>query len=105
VANYRGTVLSAFEAVENDLSNLTILADQAQALEVAVTDAKRGTQIALAEYQAGTVDYTTVAVAQETQFADEQSALSVEQSRLVDTIALITDLGGGWSTDQLRDAH
>jgi NodT family efflux transporter outer membrane factor (OMF) lipoprotein len=105
VASYRNTVLNAFQDVENDLSNLTILADEAQALEVAVADAKRGSQIALDEYQAGTVDYTTVALAQETQFADQQSALSVEQSRLVDAVSLITDLGGGWSTSQLHDPH
>jgi NodT family efflux transporter outer membrane factor (OMF) lipoprotein len=103
VASYRGTVLNAFADVENDLSNLTILADQAQALEVAVADAKRGAQIALDEFQAGTVDYTTVAVAQQTQFADQQSALGVQQSRLIDAVSLITDLGGGWSTAQLHD--
>jgi NodT family efflux transporter outer membrane factor (OMF) lipoprotein len=102
VASYRGTVLSAFADVENDLSNLSILADEAQALAVAVDDAKRGTQIALAEFQAGTVDYTTVAAAQATQFADQQNALSVEQSRLVDAVSLIQDLGGGWSTAQLH---
>ena len=103
VATYRGTVLNAFENVENDLSGLRILAEQAQALDVAVRDAIRGTQIALAEFQAGTADYTTVAAAQETQLADQQSALSVEQSRLVDAVALIGDLGGGWSSDQLHD--
>jgi len=105
VASYRSTVLNAFQDVENDLSNLTILADEAQALEVAVADAKRGTQIALDEYQAGTVDYTTVTAAQATQLADQQSALSVEQSRLVDAVSLITDLGGGWSTSQLHDPN
>jgi len=105
VASYRSTVLNAFQDVENDLSNLTILADEAQALEVAVADAKRGTQIALDEYQAGTVDYTAVAAAQETQLADQQNALSVEQSRLLDAVALITDLGGGWSTSRLHDPN
>jgi len=102
VASYRGIVLNAFADVENDLSNLNILANEAQALEVAVADAKRGTQIALDEFQAGTTDYTTVAAAQETQLADQQSALSVEESRLVDAVSLITDLGGGWSTAQLH---
>ncbi len=66
-------------------------------------DAERGTQIALAEFQAGTVDYTTVAQAQQVQLADQLSALSVQQSRLVDAVALIGDLGGGWSDAQLRD--
>jgi NodT family efflux transporter outer membrane factor (OMF) lipoprotein len=103
VASYRGTVLTAFQDVENGLSGLRILADQAQALDVAVRDAERGTQIALAEFQAGTVDYTTVAAAQETELADQQSALSVQQSRLIDAVSLIGDLGGGWSDGQLHD--
>jgi NodT family efflux transporter outer membrane factor (OMF) lipoprotein len=103
VASYRGTVLTAFQNVENDLSGLRILAEQAQALDVAVRDAERGTQIALAEFQAGTVDYTTVAFAQETQLADQQSALSVQQSRLIDAVSLIGALGGGWSDSQLHD--
>ena len=103
VANYRGTVLSAFQAVENDLSGLRILAEQSQKLDVAVNDAIRGTQIALAEFQAGTVDYTTVAQAQQTQLGDQQSALSVQQSRLLDAVSLIGDLGGSWSDQALHD--
>ncbi len=46
VANYRNTVLTAFGDVENDLSGLRILAEQAQALDTAVHDAIRGTEIA-----------------------------------------------------------
>jgi NodT family efflux transporter outer membrane factor (OMF) lipoprotein len=103
VASYRGTVLNAFEDVENDLSGLRILAQQAQALDVAVRDAIRGTQIALAEFEAGTVDYTTVATAQETQLSDQQAALTVEQSRLLAAVSLIGDLGGGWSESELSD--
>ena len=103
VASYRGTVLTAFERVENDLSGLRILGEQAQALNVAVRDAIRGTAIALAEYQAGTVDYTTVAQAQAVQLADQQNALGVAQARLVDAVTLIGDLGGGWSAERLRN--
>jgi NodT family efflux transporter outer membrane factor (OMF) lipoprotein len=103
VASYRSTVLNAFEEVENDLSNLRILAEQAAQLDLAVRDARRATDIAMAEFAAGTVDYTTVALAEETQFADQQSALSVAQSRLIDAVSLIGDLGGGWSDAQLQD--
>ena len=102
VANYRNTVLTAFEDVENDLSGLRILAEQTQALETAVKDAARGTEIALAEFKAGTVDYTTVAQAQEVQFSDEQTLLSAEQTRLADAVSLIADLGGGWSAADLH---
>ena len=104
VANYRGTVLSAFQNVENDLSGLRILAQQSERLDAAVRDAIRGAQIALNEYEAGTVDYTTVATAQATQLSAQQSSLSVQQSRLLDSASLIGDLGGGW-TGTLHDPN
>jgi NodT family efflux transporter outer membrane factor (OMF) lipoprotein len=103
VASYRSTVLTAFEDVENDLSGLRILADQSRALDGAVKDSIRGSQIAMAEFQAGTVDYTTVALAQETQLADQQSALTVQQSRLLAAVSLIGDMGGGWSAADLHE--
>src|SRR5471030_385185 len=103
VANYRGTVLTAFEDVENDLSGLRILAEQSDALDAAVRDANRGAEIAFNEYQAGTVDYTTVATAQATQLNNQQTALNVQQSRLLDAATLIGDLGGGWSDSTLHD--
>lgn len=103
VANYRGTVLTALEDVENDLAALRILADEAQQLDAAVRDAIRGTQIALDEFQAGTVDYTTVALAQETQLTDQQTALTLQENRLLAAVSLIGDLGGGWSDTDLHE--
>lgn len=103
VANYRGTVLTAFQNVENDLSGLRILAQQAQVLDSAVRDSTRGAEIAFNEYRAGTVDYTTVATAQAAQLSDQQNALDVRQQRLLDTVSLIGDLGGGWSAGVLDD--
>ena len=97
VANYRGTVLKAFQNVEDDLSGLRILTQQGEVLDSAVKDATRGAEIALNEYRAGTVDYTTVATAQATQLSTEESALNVKQQRLLDTVSLIGDLGGDWS--------
>jgi NodT family efflux transporter outer membrane factor (OMF) lipoprotein len=102
VASYRNTVLTAFEGVENDLSGLRILGEQSKALDTAVRDAIRGTDIAMAEFKAGTVDYATVAQAQTVQLSDQQTALGVEQSRLADAVSLIGDLGGGWSAADLH---
>jgi NodT family efflux transporter outer membrane factor (OMF) lipoprotein len=104
VASYRNIVLTAFEDVENDLSGLRILEAQSEALDIAVRDAIRGTEIAMAEFKAGTADYTTVALAQEAQLIDQQSALTVQQSRLLDAVSLIGDLGGGWSAKDLHKA-
>ena len=70
-------------------------------LDAAVKDATRGAEIAFNEYQAGTVDYTTAALAQTTQLSTQQDALSVQQQRLLDAVSLIGDVGGGWSADEL----
>lgn len=104
LANYRNTVLGAFQNVEDDLSSLRILADQAQTLDRAVADATRGTQIAFNEYQAGTVDYTTAATAQTTELSLRQTQLGVQQQRLVAAATLYGDLGGGWTRAQLEQA-
>jgi len=101
VANYRQTVLSAFQQVEDNLSDLRILAQQAQLETAAVTDSARAVQISLNEYQAGTQAYTTVVTAQATLLANEQTALSVQQNRLLASVALIQALGGGWQTADL----
>ena len=104
VANYRGTVLGALQNVENDLSGLSILEQQSGVQDTAARDAIRGAEIAQNEYQAGTVDFTTVATAQATEFSSRQSALNVHEQRLLDTVSLIGDLGGGWSADELGKA-
>ncbi|WP_035178663.1 efflux transporter outer membrane subunit [Acidocella facilis] len=104
VETYRQTVLSAFQAVETDLSNLQIYTAQAQVQARAVADAQRAAQIALNEYRAGTVDYTTVVTAQVTLLSDQQTALSIQQSRLLASIALYADLGGGFEAKDLPSA-
>ena len=101
VANYRGTVLTAFQNVEDDLSGLRILAQQGDVLDSAVSDASRGAEIAFNEYEAGTVDYTTAATAQTTKLSTQQNALNVQQQRLLDMVSLIGDMGGDWSASQL----
>jgi NodT family efflux transporter outer membrane factor (OMF) lipoprotein len=102
--NYRATSLSAFQNVEDDLSNLKIFAEQAQVQNQAVADATRATQIALNEYEAGTANYTTVVTAQVTQLQDQQEALSIQQQRLLAAVALYQDLGGGFTQASLPSA-
>jgi NodT family efflux transporter outer membrane factor (OMF) lipoprotein len=101
VANYRQVVLTAFQGVEDNLSGLRILQDQASAEDAAVASARQAVQIALNEYLAGTQAYTTVITAQTTALSNEESALSIRQTRLTDSVALIEALGGGWDTTQL----
>ena len=104
VETYRQTVLTAFQDVEDDLSNLQIYAEQAEVEARAVADAQRAAQIALNEYRAGTVDYTTVVTAQVTLLSDQQTALSIQQNRLLASVALYQDLGGGFMESDLPSA-
>jgi NodT family efflux transporter outer membrane factor (OMF) lipoprotein len=104
VATYRQTVLTAFQQVEDALSTLRILEQQAAAEAVAVTSAQRALDVTLNEYRAGTVAYTSVITQQTLLLADRQTALSIQQSRLVASVTLIETLGGGWSAAALSDA-
>jgi NodT family efflux transporter outer membrane factor (OMF) lipoprotein len=104
VASYRQTVLSAFQSVETDLSDLRIYGQEAPVQAQAVRDAERGLQIALNEYRAGTQPYTTVVSAQLTLLGDQESALSLQQNRLLASVTLFEDLGGGFSASQLPSA-
>jgi len=105
VQNYKQTVLTAFQDVENDLSNLRILGQEAVAEAQAVSDAERGVSIALAEYQAGTVAYTTVVTAQLTLYEDQSAAITIQQDRLLSSISLYEDMGGGFTAQSLPSAN
>jgi NodT family efflux transporter outer membrane factor (OMF) lipoprotein len=105
VANYRQVVLTAFQQVEDDLSGLRILEQQAAAEAIAVQSAQQAVQIAMNEYRAGTQPYTTVVTAQTTELTNQQTLLLVQQDRMIDSVALIEALGGGWDATQLPDQH
>ncbi|HLI12318.1 MAG TPA: efflux transporter outer membrane subunit [Alphaproteobacteria bacterium] len=101
VANYRETVLTGFQQVEDELAALRILEQQAAVQADAVRSAREAERLTLNQYRAGTVAYTSVIVAQTTALADEQTALAIRQNRLVASVALIEALGGGWDASQL----
>ncbi len=101
VATYRHTVLGAFRDVEDELSNLQVLARQSEAQDEAVRLARQAASIALNEYKAGTSVYTAVVTAQATALANEQTALQIRQNRLVASAALIKALGGNWNAAKL----
>jgi NodT family efflux transporter outer membrane factor (OMF) lipoprotein len=100
-ANYRQTVLTALQQVEDNLAGLRILKEESTVEETAVAEAAQASQIARNEYNAGTVDFTTVAAAQVTELANRETALGIVQSQFTSSVALIQALGGGWTTADL----
>jgi outer membrane protein TolC len=101
VADYRQTVLTGFQQVEDQLAAQRILADQARAEEAAVASAREAERIIFNQYKAGTVAYTNVVVAQTTALNNAITAANIRQSRLVASVALIQALGGGWDAAKL----
>ena len=101
VATYRQTVLTAFQQVEDQLSALRILRQQAIAEDAAEKSATLAVSIALNEYRAGTQAYTTVVTAQAAALQNEESALSIRLQRKNAVVALIEALGGGWDVASL----
>ena len=104
VAGYRQTVLGALQEVEDDLAALRILEAEAKVQDAAVAESAEAARIALNEYNAGTVDFTTVASAQVVELNSRVAALTILSNRLAASVDLITALGGGWSTADLPDA-
>jgi NodT family efflux transporter outer membrane factor (OMF) lipoprotein len=101
VADYRQTVLTAFQQVEDNLAALRILADQLKSQDQAVAAARQAERIINNQYLAGTVAYTSVVVAEQTALSDAEAALSIRQSRLTASVSLIEALGGGWDSARL----
>ncbi|MGE5470881.1 MAG: efflux transporter outer membrane subunit [Bacteroidota bacterium] len=96
-ATYRQTVLSAFQEVEDQLSTLRILADEARIQEAAVRAARVSAELTQAQYRAGVASSLQVIVANSALLAAERSALDLHNRRLTAAVVLIRAMGGGWS--------
>jgi len=102
VANYRQAVLTAFGQVEDNLSAQRVLAQEQPELQAAVNSADQDLRIVQNQYKAGTVDYTSVVVAETEDYSAHNAELALEANRLTTTVDLIVALGGGWNADELK---
>ncbi|HZB93094.1 MAG TPA: efflux transporter outer membrane subunit [Stellaceae bacterium] len=101
IANYRETVLTAFQQVEDELAALGILARQQVVEDNTVRLAREAERLTLNQYQQGTQPYTAVITAETTRLTNEVTALGILQSRLIASVDLVEALGGGWSATDL----
>jgi NodT family efflux transporter outer membrane factor (OMF) lipoprotein len=105
VATYRQTVLTAFQAVEDNLAALRILEQEAQVQDEAVQDAQTSVTLTTNQYKAGTVSYLNVITAQTTALTNETTAVQLRGRRMSAAVLLIQALGGGWSAADLPSAR
>jgi len=102
VANYRQTVLTAFQEVEDSISGLSVLAQAAQTQQQAVDAAQRALTIANDRYVGGLVSYLDVVTAEQVLLDNRRLATQLLGQRLATSVGLVKALGGGWDAASLQ---
>ncbi|MFZ0980769.1 MAG: efflux transporter outer membrane subunit [Candidatus Acidiferrales bacterium] len=101
VANYRETVLTAFQQVEDNLASLRILSVEIQYQDTAVKSAERDLALATDRYQLGIDPYLNVITAQTSLLSNREAAVTLRIQQMTASGGLIEALGGGWDASQL----
>jgi NodT family efflux transporter outer membrane factor (OMF) lipoprotein len=101
VADYRQSVLTAFQQVEDNLASLRILESEAKRQHRAVEAARESERLSLNRYEGGLVTYLEVVTAQSIRLQNERTAVNIERRRLEAGVMLIRALGGGWNSTSL----
>jgi NodT family efflux transporter outer membrane factor (OMF) lipoprotein len=100
-ANYRSTVLGAFQEVEDNLALLHHLGQETLDETQAVTAAEHTADLSLTLYHDGAASYLDVVVAQTDALQAERTLLDLNTRRLQADIKLVRAIGGGWSSADL----
>ena len=104
-ADYRQTVLTALQQVEDSLAQLRILAEEALITDRAVTAAQQSLEISTIQYRGGLANYLLVITAQTTALQNQRTAVDLLTRRMVASVSLIQALGGGWDASQLPSSQ
>jgi NodT family efflux transporter outer membrane factor (OMF) lipoprotein len=103
VANYRQSVLTAFQQVEDGISNLQTLNQAAITQAAAVEDARSQLTFANNRYVGGVTTYLDVITAQSTLLNNERLATQLLGQQMISSVYLVKALGGGWNASDLKD--
>jgi NodT family efflux transporter outer membrane factor (OMF) lipoprotein len=96
VANYRNTVLTAYQEVEDEIAALRRLEAESATAQAAVESTATALQQAQYRYEGGIATYLEVASAETTALQAQLAAINVRSRQLAATVMLIKALGGGW---------
>ena len=103
VTNYRQSVLTAFQEVEDGISNLSTLSQALATQGAAVEDARRALAIANNRYIGGVTSYLDVINAQTTLLTSQRLETQLLGQQMVSSVYLVKALGGGWDSSQIKD--
>ncbi len=101
VAVYRQSVLTAFQDVEDNLSALRVLEQEAREQAAAVTAAERSLELANNQYQGGITAYLQVITAQAIALSNEETAVQLLTRRNLACVSLIKAIGGDFNVNGL----
>ena len=101
IADYRQTVLTAFQQVEDNLAALRVLEREAQQQREATASAEQSLDLFQTRYEGGVDTYLQVVTWQTAALNDQRNDLDILQRRLDASVLLVKALGGGWDTSQL----
>ena len=100
-ADYRQTVLVAYQQVEDRLVSLRVLADEAEQQRQATAAARESQRIFNNRYVGGVDTYLQVITAQTSALNNQRNDIDILRRRMDSTVLLIKALGGGWDRTQL----
>ena len=101
VADYRQSVLTAFQQVEDALSSTRIYSQQILRQQEAVASAQQYLDMEMDRYNTGVDPYVDVVLAQTTLLNDQEGLNSLHVEEMVSAVQLVQALGGGWDRSQL----
>ncbi|KXV04139.1 RND transporter [Caballeronia megalochromosomata] len=102
VADYRQTVLTSFQQVEDNLTALGALADEARSQRLASDAAALSLKLVKNRFDAGAVSYLDVVTAQTIALTNERTAEQIDARRAVASVGLMVALGGDWRVSANR---
>jgi NodT family efflux transporter outer membrane factor (OMF) lipoprotein len=100
-STYRATVLGAFNEVEDRLSDLRVLSDEATTEQRAVAAAQRSLDLSNQRYKGGATNYLEVLVAESTLLTNQRTSTDLVTRQFAASVGLVRALGGGWDVTQL----
>jgi NodT family efflux transporter outer membrane factor (OMF) lipoprotein len=101
LANYRQTVLAAFQQTDDALAEVRILSNEVIQEQQAVNSAATYLKLEEARYETGIDPYLDVLIAQTTLLSAQQTLNSLQIQQMTSAVALVEALGGGWDRSQL----
>jgi len=101
VANYRQTVLTAFQQVEDNLAALRVLEDEARQQREATASAEQSLDLFQTRYEGGVDTYLQVVTWQTAALNNQRNDLNILERRLDASVLLIKALGGGWDATNM----